>query len=121
MGCKGFWAFFAPIVKTESIDILVGKPIIIDIMLYIYKYIIGIRNNGNDIINEEGNSLNHIYAINNLIKIYSEKGILPICVFDGKSPDIKKDAVDKRKHTINMSDEKCKVLETKMPHDGEAF
>jgi 5'-3' exonuclease len=114
MGCKGFWAFFAPVIKTELIDVLVGKPIIIDIMLYIYKYIIGIRNNGNDIINEEGNNLNHIYAINNLIKLYSEKGILPICVFDGKSPDIKKDAVDKRKIIINISDEKCKMLEIKI-------
>jgi 5'-3' exonuclease len=119
MGCKGFWAFFAPIVKTESIDVLVGKPIIIDIMLYIYKYIIGIRNNGNDIINDDGNNLNHIYAINNLIKLYSEKGILPICVFDGKSPDIKKDVVDKRKHTINSSDEKCKILETKIKSNDE--
>ncbi len=119
MGCKGFWAFLAPIVKTESIDVLVGKPIIIDVMLYIYKYIIGIRNNGNDIINDEGYNLNHIYAINNLIKVYSEKGILPICVFDGKSPDIKKDAVDKRKNTISNSDEKCKILETKIKSNDE--
>jgi flap endonuclease-1 len=119
MGCKGFWAFFASIVKTESIDILVGKPIIIDFMLYIYKYIIGIRNNGIDIKNDEGNSLNHIYAINNLIKAYSEKGILPICVFDGKSPDIKKEAVDKRKQIISLSDEKCKILESKIKSNDE--
>jgi flap endonuclease-1 len=119
MGCKGFWAFLASIVKNESIDNLSGKPIIIDVMLYIYKYIIGIRNNGTDIINEEGNNINHIYAINNLIKIFSEKGILPICVFDGKSPDIKKDTIDKRKNIINTCDVKCKELEIKINLNDE--
>jgi 5'-3' exonuclease len=110
MGCKGLWAFLNDILEEVSIDKLRGKPIIVDIMLYIYKYTIGIRNTGYDIISTNGENLNHIYAIYNLIKNFSDNGILPICVFDGKSPELKKDSVEKRKQIAEMADEKCKQL-----------
>ena len=110
MGCKGLWAFLNDVIKIESIDKLKGKPIIIDAMLYIYKYIIGIRNNGRDILNSNGKNINHIFAIYNLVKIFSENGILPICVFDGKAPEIKKECIEKRKQIIGIADEKCKAI-----------
>jgi flap endonuclease-1 len=110
MGCKGLWAFLNDIIEEVSLDKLRGKPIVIDIMLYIYKYTIGIRNTGYDIISSNGENLNHVYAIYNLVKNFSDNGILPICVFDGKSPDIKKDSVEKRKQIAENADEKCKQL-----------
>jgi 5'-3' exonuclease len=110
MGCKGLWAFLNDIIQDVSLDKLRGKPIVVDIMLYIYKYTIGIRNTGYDIISPNGENLNHIYAIYNLIKNYSDNGILPICVFDGKSPDIKKESVEKRKLIAGLADVKCKQI-----------
>jgi flap endonuclease-1 len=110
MGCKGLWAFLESIIEEISLDKIKGKPIIIDIMLYIYKYTIGIRNTGNDIISDNGDNLNHVYAIYNLVKNFSENGILPICVFDGKSPEIKKESVEKRKLLTEIAEKKCKEL-----------
>lgn len=114
MGCKGLWSFLNNVIQNESLDKLRGKPIIIDVMLYIYKYIIGIRNTGHDILDSNGVNINHIYAMYNLIKNFSENGILPIFVFDGKSPDIKKYIVEKRKQHAEIADEKCKILESQM-------
>jgi flap endonuclease-1 len=118
MGCKGLWSFLNNVIQNEPLEKLRGKPIIIDVMLYIYKYIIGIRNTGHDILDSNGVNINHIYAMYNLIKNFSENGILPIFVFDGKSPDIKKDIVEKRKHHAEIADEKCKLLETQMQDDN---
>ena len=110
MGCKGLWAFLESIITELPLDKIRGKPIVIDIMLYIYKYTIGIRNTGHDIISENGENLNHIYAIYNLVKNFSENGILPICIFDGKSPEIKKESVEKRKLIIEIAEQKCKEI-----------
>lgn len=110
MGCKGLWAFLETIVTELPLDKIRGKPIVIDIMLYIYKYTIGIRNTGHDIFSENGENQNHIYAIYNLIKNFSENGILPICIFDGKSPEIKKESVEKRKLLTEIAEQKCKDI-----------
>jgi flap endonuclease-1 len=110
MGCKGLWAFLETIITELPIDKIMGKPIVIDIMLYIYKYTIGIRNTGRDIISENGEKLNHIYAIYNLVKKFSENGILLICIFDGKSPEIKKESVEKRKQIAEIAEQKCKFI-----------
>ena len=117
MGCKGLWAFLNEIITEIPIDKLKGKPIVVDIMLYIYKYIIGIRNTGRDITSINGDNINHIYAIYNLVKNFSDNGILPICVFDGKSPEIKKDSVEKRKLISEIAGEKCKLIESTMNDD----
>lgn len=114
MGCKGLWSFLNNVIQNESLDKLRGKPIIIDVMLYIYKYIIGIRNTGHDILDSNGVNINHIYAMYNLVKNFSENGILPIFVFDGKSPEIKKDIIDKRKLHVEIADGKRKLFETQM-------
>lgn len=121
MGCKGLWSFLNNVIRNESLDKLRGKPIIIDVMLYIYKYIIGIRNTGHDIIDSKGININHIYAMYNLIKNFSENGILPIFVFDGKSPEIKKDIVEKRKHNAEVADEKCKLIESQIQDNDDTI
>jgi flap endonuclease-1 len=110
MGCKGLWAFLESITVNQTLDKLKGKPLCVDLMLYIYKYTIGIRNTGHDILSKNGENLNHIFAIFNLIKNFSDYNILPICIFDGKSPSIKKETIERRKNITENAQEKCKKL-----------
>jgi 5'-3' exonuclease len=100
MGSKGFWSFFASIIKKIPLSEFKGKPLFIDVMLYIYKFIIGIRNSGSDIKLKSGKNVTHLYAIYNLVKNYTNEDILPIFVFDGNSPEIKKKEVEKRRNDV---------------------
>jgi len=106
MGSKGFWAFFASIIKKVPLSDLKGKPLFIDAMLYIYKFIIGIRNSGSDIKLKSGKNVTHLYAIYNLVKNYISDDILPIFVFDGHAPEIKKKEIEKRQNDVSKAQQK---------------
>ena len=111
MGSKGFWAFFASIIKKVPLSELKEKPLFIDAMLYIYKFIIGIRNSGSDIILKSGKNVTHLYAIYNLVKNYISVDILPIFVFDGHAPEIKKKEIEKRQNDVSKAQKKINNYE----------
>ena len=75
-----------------------GKILAIDVMLIIYKYVIGIRGSGSDMKSPEGDMTSHLYAIMNKTIFYLINGILPIYIFDGEPPEIKKDTLIDRKN-----------------------
>jgi 5'-3' exonuclease len=102
MGINGFWIFLNDIVKKIDIDKIKFKPLIIDINLYIYKYVIGLRNNVN---NKYPNSI-HIYALYRILRMLLNYNILPICIFDGKTPKLKQDSVNRRKQLSHNANEK---------------
>jgi 5'-3' exonuclease len=103
MGSKGLWAFIQPIMKRVSLDKLKNKRLIIDIILYLHKQIIGIRNKGIDLVNKRGKNINHLVSLYNIIKNIVACNILPICIFDGKAPTLKKQTINKRKDNIIKS------------------
>ena len=110
MGISGFWSFYGSLVKEVPIDKINKKIAVVDIILYLHKYIIGNRKNGVDAKSKSGKSINHIKAISKIIKNFTDNQILPICVFDGKSPLLKAHAVEKRKEYICASKQKCDKL-----------
>jgi len=112
MGVSGFWAFYLELVKVVPVEEITGKYAFIDIILYLHKYIIGIRKGGFDIITKNKKNVVHIHALTKIIKNFTDQNILPICVFDGKSPLIKSEAVEKRREIIEHSREKCEELNT---------
>ena len=93
MGSKGLWAFIQPIIKRIPLDNLRNKRLILDIILYLHKQIIGIRNKGRDIVNNRGKNINHLVSLYNILKNLISIDILPICVFDGKPPELKKQTI----------------------------
>jgi len=107
MGITGFWSYYGHLIKKVPINQLSGKIAFIDIVLYIHKYVIGIRKTGKDILSKDGKIINHIYAISKIIKNYIDDGILPICIFDGKSPLLKEETIEKRKETSEEAKRKC--------------
>lgn len=110
MGINGFWIYYSKLIKKINIKDITEKIVIVDILLYLHKHIIGIRKSGNDIINSKGKNVSHIYAISKIIKKFADNNILPICVFDGKSPTIK-----------NESIEKCKIIKEKSNIDDSEY
>ena len=110
MGTTGFWSFYNDLIQKVSLDTIKGKILFIDIILYIHKYVIGIRKSGYDMKSKDGKIVNHIYATTKIIKNFTELGVFPIPVFDGKSPSIKDESIGKRKENTGISIEKCNEI-----------
>ena len=97
MGINNFSKFFSEILKNKSINELKNKIVIIDTIFIIYKYCIAIRNTGKDYVNKDGNLSSHLFAIFNIATFLLKNKITPIFVFDGKTPEIKKNTTNERK------------------------
>jgi 5'-3' exonuclease len=110
MGITGFWSFYNECVKKVPLSDVTNKVAFVDIILYIHKYVIGIRKSGRDVVTKEGKIINHIFALSKIIKNFTDNNILPVFVFDGRSPLIKENVVEKRKDIIKNSKQKCDQL-----------
>lgn len=101
MGIKNLYKLitdYAPdsITNTKISDYK-NKVIVIDASLVIYQYVIAIRNTGNDFVNNNGEMTTHILGIVNKSLMLLNLDILPIFVFDGKAPKLKKLTLKNRK------------------------
>ena len=93
MGIKNLLKFLSEkqdIIKNINIEEYYGKKIAIDISILIYQVVISIRNSGADLTNKNGDITSHILGLFNKTINFLEKGIIPIYVFDGKPPELKK-------------------------------
>ncbi len=121
MGISGFWSFYSSLIKTIPINQIKGRVAFVDIILYIHKYVIGIRKGGNDIKSKDGKNIIHLYALTKIIKNFTDSNILPICVFDGKSPLLKAESIEKRRELIENSKEKCEEMLKSSDCDTEEY
>jgi 5'-3' exonuclease len=97
MGITGFSKFFSEILVKKDISELKNKIVIIDTVYILYKYCIAIRNSGKDYVNKNGNLSSHLIALFNLATFLLKNKITPIFIFDGKTPEIKKNTIQERK------------------------
>lgn len=100
------------------------KIIAIDTSIILYQCITAIRSTGNDLLDKNGKSTSHIYAILTKTLNYLKYNIIPIHIFDGKPSDLKlnvlsirsklkKKAIDKLSELENIeenNEEKIKLL-----------
>jgi len=106
MGINGFSKFFSEILVKKDISELKNKIVIVDAVYVIYKYCIAIRNTGKDYVNNEGNLSSHLFAIFNISSYLLKNNITPIFVFDGKTPEIKKNTIlDRKKKKVKAINE----------------
>jgi flap endonuclease-1 len=100
MGIKKLYSFLnthSGIINEIKFSELKGKKIAIDISLLIYQTVIGIRNSGSDIVNQQGKSVSHIVGLFNKIVMLLSNNIIPVFVFDGKPSEFKENTILKRK------------------------
>jgi len=115
MGVDGLYKFinknFPDIYKSVSINDIRGKTCIIDGMQHIYSQLIYMRSRNKEIITPCGINISHIHGLLNSLTYYLKNGIIPIFIFDGKSPEIKRKKVEERKQILKYNLKRLKELE----------
>ncbi len=102
---------FKDIVTPQSINFtnLKGKVIAIDAANTIYQFLSGIRQrDGTPLMDASGRVTSHFSGILYRTSSLREKGIKPIYIFDGKSPELKGDTINKRIQVRQESEIKWK-------------
>ena len=115
MGVEGLYKFItkncSEIYKTVSIYDIKNKSCIIDGMQHIYTQLIYMRSKNKEVITKDGKNISHIHGLINSLTYYFKNGIIPVFIFDGKSPDIKRKKIDERKQILKQNLKKLKELE----------
>ena len=115
MGIKNLFK----IIKTESKDSIKRidfknihmRRIAIDTSIVLYQYVVAIRSRGADLETKDGRKTSHIYGILSKAIGLLEKGVLPIFVFDGKPPEIKRGTLDSRKEKRELARNQIEKIE----------
>ena len=104
MGIDGLYKFInkniPDIYKNISIYDIKGQSCIIDGMQHIYSQLIYMRSRGKEIITPDGKNISHIHGLLNSLIYYLKHGIIPIFIFDGKAPSIKRKKIEERKKIL---------------------
>eukprot|EP00048_Salpingoeca_helianthica_P017004 m.235254 g.235254 ORF g.235254 m.235254 type:complete len:389 (-) comp19964_c0_seq1:23-1189(-) len=83
-------------VKEGEITAYEGRKIAVDASMSIYQFLIAVRQNGDTLTNEEGETTSHLSGMfYRTIRMISS-GLKPIYVFDGKPPVMKSGELAKR-------------------------
>lgn len=116
MGVEGLYKFInkrcSQVYRNISIYDIKDKSCVIDGMQHVYTQLIYMRSKGKEVITLDGKNISHIHGLINSLTYYLKNGIIPIFIFDGKSPDIKKKKIEERKLTLKQNLKKLKELET---------
>lgn len=115
MGIKNLFK----IIKTESKDSIKKidfknihmRRIAIDTSIVLYQYVVAIRSRGADLETKDGRKTSHIYGILSKAIGLLEKGVLPIFVFDGKPPEIKRGTLESRKEKRELARKEIEHIE----------
>ena len=86
-------------IQCISVADLSGKKIVVDISIYLYKY------------ETEGGLLENMYLLLSILRHYN---VIPIFIFDGKSPAEKKALIQKRAEDRNDAVKEYKELQYKL-------
>ncbi|XP_025114870.1 flap endonuclease 1-like [Pomacea canaliculata] len=95
-------------IKENDIKNYFGRKVAIDASMSIYQFLIAVRQDGSQLMNEEGETTSHLMGMFYRTIRLLENGIKPVYVFDGKPPDMKSGELNKRKE---RRDEAQKELE----------
>ena len=115
MGIKNLLKFlnhFPDLVVETDINEYTGKKIAIDISILLYQVVISVRNTGTDLTNKQGEITSHILGLFNKTYKLLSIGIIPVYVFDGKPPEMKRKVLDMRKSIRRKAEEKMIVANT---------
>ncbi|XP_052060614.1 flap endonuclease 1-like [Mytilus californianus] len=83
--------------KEQEIKNYFGRKVAIDASMCIYQFLIAVRQDGSQLMNEDGETTSHLMGMFYRSIRMLEHGIKPVYVFDGKPPDMKSGELEKRK------------------------
>ncbi|XP_060074188.1 flap endonuclease 1-like [Ylistrum balloti] len=102
--------------KENEIKNYFGRKVAVDGSMCIYQFLIAVRQDGNQLMSEDGETTSHLMGMFYRTIRMVENGIKPVYVFDGKPPDMKSGELAKRKE---KRDEAQKAL-TEAEEKGDA-
>ena len=83
-------------IKDNEIKNYFGRKIAVDASMCIYQFLIAVRQEGNALTNDEGETTSHLMGMFYRTIRLMENGIKPVYVFDGKPPALKGGELNKR-------------------------
>ncbi|XP_077869477.1 flap endonuclease 1-like isoform X2 [Saccoglossus kowalevskii] len=83
-------------VKENEMKNYFGRKVAIDASMSIYQFLIAVRQDGNVLTNEDGDTTSHLMGMFYRTIRMVDHGIKPLYVFDGKPPDLKSGELSKR-------------------------
>lgn len=81
------------------------KKVVIDAQSVMNRYVIGSFNTEKYVVDKYGNKIMEIYYLLIIAIRFISIDILPIFVFDGRSPDIKADTIERRRQSKDKAEE----------------
>ncbi|CAL8093724.1 unnamed protein product [Calicophoron daubneyi] len=97
-------------IKNSDIKSYFGRKVAIDASMSIYQFLIAVRQEGNTLMNAEGESTSHLMGMFYRTIRMVENGIKPVYVFEGKPPSMKAGELAKRtERRIESSKELAKA------------
>ncbi|XP_062916203.1 flap endonuclease 1 [Mobula hypostoma] len=83
-------------VKEQQMKSYFGRKVAIDASMSIYQFLIAVRQDGNVLQSEDGETTSHLMGMFYRTIRIIENGIKPVYVFDGKPPQLKAGELSKR-------------------------
>jgi 5'-3' exonuclease len=114
MGVEGLYKFitnnFTDIYETINIGEIKKKSCIIDGIQHIYTQLIYMRSKNREVISNTGLNISHIHGLLNSLIYYLKNMIVPIFIFDGRSPEIKKKKIEERRNNLKINLRKLREI-----------
>ncbi|CAF0898043.1 unnamed protein product [Rotaria sp. Silwood1] len=83
-------------IKEGEMKNYFGRKIAVDASMSIYQFLIAVRQNGENLTNDNGETTSHLMGMFYRTIRMVENGIKPVYVFDGKPPQMKSKELEKR-------------------------
>ncbi len=100
MGARNIYSIIRNLAKVKKLsnNILSNKIVVIDFHNFLYRNCISVREKlGDDYKNNSGELSSHLYVTYELIIKLRNYNIKPVCIFDGKPTELKKNTINERK------------------------
>ena len=97
-------------IKSYDFSRFIGNKVSVDASLIIHQTVIAMRSSGRDLINKKGELTSHLQGLFYKVLIFLQHGIIPIFIFEGKTPSIKNKTVDQRKEIKRQAEKRLEEL-----------
>ncbi|MEE6523153.1 hypothetical protein FKM82_021892 [Ascaphus truei] len=115
MGIHGLAKLIADVaptaIKENDIKSYFGRKVAVDASMCIYQFLIAVRQDGNMLQNEDGETTSHLMGMFYRTIRMVEHGIKPVYVFDGKPPHLKSGELAKRNERRAEAEKKLEAAQ----------
>jgi flap endonuclease-1 len=115
MGVDGLYKFISMncpyVYRNVFIKNINKKACIVDGIQHIYSQLIYMRTKNKEVYTADRKNISHIHGLINSLSYYLKNGLIPIFIFDGKPPLIKKKKIEERRLILRNNLKKLKNIE----------